>query len=147
MARRGRELRTHQDEHAVAVALERLRVEVVVVGDRDEGEAGRPRRRDHLLGRAAAVGERRVDVDDAGDPRVAVRRAASPTSAQRPPQGDAAAGRAPPAASAAGEERRAARASLTVAAAPAHRLKQALSSPALFVCSHVNSGSLRPKWP
>ena len=50
VAGRRRQLGADQDEHAVAVALERLRVEVVVIGDRDEREAGRPRRGDHFLG-------------------------------------------------------------------------------------------------
>jgi len=84
----GGQLRAHQDEHPVPVALDGLRVEVVVVGDPEEGEAGRLRRPDHLLGRATTVGERRVHVHDTRRPRVAVVRPLA-DERQGTPEGDA----------------------------------------------------------
>jgi len=116
-----------------------------VVGDAEEGEAGRLRRADHLLGRSPAVGQGRVDVDDAGHPRVAV---CGPLAdeAERPPEGDpeeveegengeGGEEDVPPPPPAPGVH------------GPAYLLNQALRSPALFVCSQVNSGSDRPKCP
>jgi hypothetical protein len=83
----GRELGAHQHEHALAISLERLRVEVVVVGDGDEAKPGRAGGRDHLARRAAPVGERGVDVDDARDAGVAVA-GSLPHNLERVPESD-----------------------------------------------------------
>jgi hypothetical protein len=68
------DLRPHDDEEAVVVALPLLRVQVVVVGDHDEVEAGRARGRDHLVGSGRPVGQRGVHMDDSGHALVPVMR-------------------------------------------------------------------------
>ena len=67
-----RQLGADDHEHTVAVALVRLGVQRVVVGDRNEPEARRLGRGHDVHGRAAAVGKARMDVDGAADPLVAV---------------------------------------------------------------------------
>ncbi len=83
----GRELGAHQHEHALVVPLEWLGVEVVVVGDGDEAETRPAGGLDHLYRSASAVGERGVDVDDAGDAGVAVA-GGLPHDLERTPEGD-----------------------------------------------------------
>ena len=65
MAGGGRELRAHEDEGPIVVALVGKSIDVVVIRDRDEIEAGGARRGDHILGGPAAVRERRVHMHDA----------------------------------------------------------------------------------
>jgi hypothetical protein len=62
----GGELAADQNQHAPVVSLEGLGIQVVVVGDADEAEAGLSRGGDDFLGRAPPVRERGVDVKDAG---------------------------------------------------------------------------------
>ena len=108
-------------------------------------EAGPARRRDDLLGRAAAVGERRVDVDDAPDPHEAVVRE-GPRHGERPPEHD------PQDAQQPGRRARAPRTRRRMGRAPrqprrVYFFTKVRSASALSVFSQVNSGSLRPKWP
>ena len=85
---RGRgDLRPHDDEHAVVVALPFLRVQVVVVGDHDELQPGRACGRDHLVRSGRPVRQRGVHMDDPGHPLVPVMRL-FPDDRKRPPPHD-----------------------------------------------------------
>jgi hypothetical protein len=72
VSRDRRDLGAHDHQQAVALALHRLGVEVVVIGDREKAQPAAAGRRDDFLRRSPSVGERRVDVDDARQPRIAV---------------------------------------------------------------------------
>ena len=84
----GRKLGTDEDEHSIAVALERLGIEVVVIGDHHEAGARRASRADDVLGGPPAVGEGGVNVDDSRNADVAVARRLS-DDRERPPESDA----------------------------------------------------------
>ena len=77
----------YDHEHAVVVALEALGVDVVVIVEDDELQPRRTGRRRDLFRRAAAVRQRRVDVDDAGHAHEAIGRGV-PGRRQRLPEHD-----------------------------------------------------------
>lgn len=83
-----RELAAHEDQDALVVSLDRLGLQVVVVGDGEKAEAGLLRGGDDLVRRAAAVGKGRVHVDHPGHARVSVVEVVA-RNGQRAPEGDA----------------------------------------------------------
>jgi hypothetical protein len=72
MPARGRDLASDTHQHAVVVALEGLRVEVVMVGDPDESQARGSRRERNIPWAPTAVRERGVHVHGAHGASVAV---------------------------------------------------------------------------